>query len=114
MTFTVVVKDAMHPYGRTASHQHRRGGRRESHRRSLWEESCRQRNADPSAPPLLPLAHGDGAPDVSAGYVVKAGETGLEIAARFGIALADLVRANNMTETQLDFLQIGQQLRVPR
>jgi len=53
-------------------------------------------------------------PDVPAVYVVKSGDTGLEIAARFGITLADLARANNMTETQMDFLQIGQQLQIPR
>jgi len=53
-------------------------------------------------------------PDVPAVYVVKSGDTGLEIAARFGITLAELARANNMTETQMDFLQIGQQLRIPR
>ena len=46
--------------------------------------------------------------------MVKSGDTGLEIAARFGITLAMLAEANGMTENQLDDLQIGQQLKIPR
>lgn len=53
-------------------------------------------------------------PDVPAIYIVKAGDTGLEIAASFGIALGDLARANDTTEEALDVLHIGQQLRIPR
>jgi LysM repeat protein len=53
-------------------------------------------------------------PDVPATYVVKSGDTGLEIAARFGITLEALAQANNVTTVQLNSLQIGQQLRIPR
>jgi len=53
-------------------------------------------------------------PDTAATYLVRDGDTGLAIALRFGITLADLAQANNMTERELDVLAIGQQLRIPR
>ena len=53
-------------------------------------------------------------PDTPAVYIVKRGDTGLAIAARFQITLADLARANGQTEEELDFLAIGQELKIPR
>jgi len=46
-------------------------------------------------------------------YVVQSGDTGLAIAARFNITLAQLAEANGMTEAQMDVLHIGQRLRLP-
>jgi len=68
--------------------------------------------ATPVATVATPIA--TATPDVPATYVVKSGDTGLEIAARFGITLEALAQANNVTTVQLNSLQIGQQLRIPR
>jgi LysM repeat protein len=53
-------------------------------------------------------------PEPQTTYLVKSGDTGLDIALRFNVSLADLAAANNMTEKDLDVLSIGQQLRIPR
>jgi LysM repeat protein len=73
--------------------------------------------AQPTAPAMTPAAPTPSpSPTVEAPmiYIVESGDTGLEIAAGFGIALADLAEANDMTEAELDHLQIGQELRIPR
>lgn len=47
-------------------------------------------------------------------YTVESGDTALEIAFSFDITLAELATANGMTEEELNDLQIGQELRIPR
>jgi|GEM_PF-2964599 len=47
-------------------------------------------------------------------YTVEAGDTALAIAIEFDISLAELAEANGMTEAELDSLQIGQELTIPR
>ncbi len=44
-------------------------------------------------------------------YLVQAGDTLGTIAAEFGVSVADLVRANNISD--LDHIEIGQQLIIP-
>lgn len=46
-------------------------------------------------------------------YVVKSGDTAIDIASAFGITVAQLAAANNTTETALRSLQIGQRLTIP-
>jgi len=45
--------------------------------------------------------------------VVQAGDTAIDIAARFGITVAQLAAANNTTQAALGSLQIGQRLTIP-
>lgn len=47
-------------------------------------------------------------------YIVKAGDTAIDIAALFGISVARLAAANDTTEAGLRTLQIGQRLVIPR
>lgn len=46
-------------------------------------------------------------------YTVAAGDTAWAIAADFGITLGQLATANDLTEADLEQLQIGQKLRIP-
>lgn len=46
-------------------------------------------------------------------YIVKAGDTALDIAAQFGISMLQLAAANNTTPAALGSLQIGQRLTIP-
>ena len=53
-------------------------------------------------------------PELVTIYIVEDGDTAWAIAGEHGITLADLAGANGMTEAELDHLQIGQELRIPR
>ncbi len=70
----------------------------------------------PQNPPQadVPTLTATSTPDVAAIYIVKRGDTATAIAANFGISLADLARVNGQTEEELDYLQIGQELKIPR
>ncbi len=46
-------------------------------------------------------------------YTVQTGDLATSIATRFGVSLADLMRANQLTEADLTQLQIGQVLIIP-
>lgn len=46
-------------------------------------------------------------------YVLKSGDTAGSIAQSFGVSLVDLMQANNLNDSSLTRLQIGQQLTVP-
>ena len=46
-------------------------------------------------------------------YMVKAGDTGAEIASEYGITLGQLAQANNMTIEQLSRIDVGQELIIP-
>jgi LysM repeat protein len=82
--------------------------------------ACRSDAVDSAAPATTPTATATLAPpptatpDSPAIYVVKSGDTGLAIALRFGITLAALSAANQMTEKEMDVLFIGQELVIPR
>ena len=66
-------------------------------------------NAAPT-PTITPVA----APTVAATtYTVQAGDTLSGIAARFGVNIDDLARANSIADNMRDKLQIGQVLVIP-
>jgi LysM repeat protein len=46
-------------------------------------------------------------------YDIKQGDTAGKVAELFGVSLADLMRANNLTDADLGRLQIGQTLEIP-
>jgi LysM repeat protein len=46
-------------------------------------------------------------------YIVKSGDTAIDIATTFGITVGQLAAANNTTEAALRNLQIGQRLTIP-
>ncbi len=54
-----------------------------------------------------------GVPAGSDVYIVKAGDTAIDIASLFGISVARLAAANNVGEADLRTLQIGQRLVIP-
>lgn len=63
-----------------------------------------------------PKASATATPGVPAGsdvYFVKAGDTAIDIANLFGISVARLAAANNVSEADLRNLQIGQRLVIP-
>lgn len=47
-------------------------------------------------------------------YVVKAGDTAYEIAERFNVTLLELAAANGTTVDELNVLQVGDELALPR
>jgi LysM repeat protein len=63
---------------------------------------------EPTATPAPPAA-----PAAGRRYVVQAGDTFRAIAERFGVSVADLLRANNLTPEQADNLRVGQELVIP-
>ncbi|MGQ9925334.1 MAG: LysM peptidoglycan-binding domain-containing protein [Chloroflexaceae bacterium] len=63
---------------------------------------------EPTATPAPPVA-----PTEGQRYVVQAGDTFRAIAERFGVSVADLLRANNLTPEQADNLRVGQELVIP-
>ncbi|MCU0493634.1 MAG: LysM peptidoglycan-binding domain-containing protein [Chloroflexaceae bacterium] len=46
-------------------------------------------------------------------YTVRSGDTLSEIAERFSVSTASIIRANNLTQRQAENLQIGQELVIP-
>ena len=63
-----------------------------------------------------PKASATATPSVPPGsdiYIVKAGDTAIDIASLFGISVARLAAANNVSEADLRTLQIGQRLIIP-
>jgi len=66
-------------------------------------------------PALLPVGLETAASDPNAcpTYTLVAGDTAGVIAQRYGVPLADLMRANNLREADLTRLQIGQVLVIP-
>jgi LysM repeat protein len=46
-------------------------------------------------------------------YTVQAGDTFRAIAERFGVSVADLLEANDLTPAQADSLRVGQELIIP-
>lgn len=46
-------------------------------------------------------------------YTVQPGDTFRAIAERFGVSVADLLRANDLTPAQADSLRVGQELAIP-
>ncbi|MGE3858046.1 MAG: LysM peptidoglycan-binding domain-containing protein [Dehalococcoidia bacterium] len=86
---------------------------------SLVLVACSSGSAQSETPTATPtiatvVATATPTPEPVMTYLVKSGDTGLAIAIRFDVTLADLAAANNMTEKDLDVLHIGQQLRIPR
>lgn len=72
--------------------------------------------APPLDPALLPPNLETAAPDdpnACPTYTIVAGDVASVIAQRFGVSLADLMRANNLREADLTRLQIGQVLVIP-
>jgi len=47
-------------------------------------------------------------------YVVRSGDTGASIAARFNTTLAELAAVNGISVADLDRLDLGQELLLPR
>jgi len=76
--------------------------------------SAQSETPTPTPTAATPIATPTPAPEPQSTYLVKSGDTGLDIALRFGVTLEALAAANNMTEKDLDVLAIGQQLRIPR
>lgn len=72
-------------------------------------------NAPTLDPALLPadLQAAVGDPNACPTYTLVAGDTAGNIAQRYDVPLADLMRANNLREADLTRLQIGQVLIIP-
>lgn len=72
-----------------------------------WEEKPSDMLALPASSPTLSAA----APTSDVLYVVQPGDTLAGIAARFGISLENLMRANGLTDP--DIITVGQRLLIP-